>query len=340
MLGFDKFLIEMNVQDAMKVLGLDSGFSAADLKKAFRRASSANHPDKGGSTDKMQQVNRANDLLSKNVGHQKVDDSRETFNKEWRDIAVMVRNDLKKNLNIAAYTSHFKKVYGVDFVATVKLLSPSDDEIKKMATPRFRNTTSVPHYVNYKIEWATAGRDKVLELGISVYMANLFGSGGLASPGTTYQMGVSTFAYNNGRKLKITARDYDHTAKKSVFTKPETVFPAKKLVKKKPTKFKKSDMLSALKAELKAPLSGDMWYIPLKDDKFLGINRMTWNRQAIWNVDGIWVQSSKFSKKREKGIHSSFDESEATLDIFRKVARGNSQSAIKLIDSEYKKRSQ
>ncbi len=339
MLGFNNFLIEMNVQDAMKVLGLSSGFSEVELTKAFRRASSANHPDKGGSTEKQQQINQARDLLKKNVGHQTVDDSRETFNQEWRDIAVMVRNDLEKNLNINAYTAYFKKVYGVDFVATVKDLSPSDDEIKKLATPRFRNTTRVPYYVNYKIEWATAGRDKVLELGISVYMANLFGSGGLASPGTTYQMGVSTFAYNNGRKLKITARDYDHTAKKSVFSKPETVFPSKKLIKKKPTKFKKADMLSALKAELKAVSSGDTWYIPTKDDKFLAINRMTWNRQAIWNVDGIWFQSGKFSKKRETGIHSSFDESEATLDIFRKVARGDSKAAIKLIDVEYKKRS-
>lgn len=42
-----------------EALGLDSGASYADIKKAFRKLASLHHPDKNGNVEKMAQVNAA-----------------------------------------------------------------------------------------------------------------------------------------------------------------------------------------------------------------------------------------------------------------------------------------
>ena len=47
-----------------EVLGLDSNADAETIKKAFRRASMQNHPDRGGDQEEMSKVNQANDILS------------------------------------------------------------------------------------------------------------------------------------------------------------------------------------------------------------------------------------------------------------------------------------
>ena len=93
MINFNSFLLEMSIQDAMETLGVDSGYTDAQLKKAFRRAANKNHPDKGGSTEKMKLVNQANDLLKNHSGHVTIDKEREVRKRAWYDIAVRVHND-------------------------------------------------------------------------------------------------------------------------------------------------------------------------------------------------------------------------------------------------------
>lgn len=47
-----------------EVLGLDSNCSDADIKKAWRRAAVAHHPDRGGDTKMFQKCQQANEILS------------------------------------------------------------------------------------------------------------------------------------------------------------------------------------------------------------------------------------------------------------------------------------
>lgn len=339
MLGFDKFLIEMSIQDAMDTLGVENGFDAGALKTAYRRASSKAHPDKGGTDAAMQKVNQAYHLLKNNVGHTAREAEMKDRLQQWRDLAVMVRKDLVKNMDVNSYTKHFEKLFDEEFVMVIKKVYPDDEEIKRLEGLRH---SSVPHYVYFNVEWNNPDSTKVFQLDVSVGMANLMGAGGLASPGTTYQMGVSTFAYINGRKVKITKRDFTHTAKKSVFNKPETVFPKAKLIKKKQTKFKKSDMLAALSREIKAEKSQDYFFIPLKGgDKYLAIYRTTMMRKGVWNVNGLWEKKGKFSWGRIKpdnfGFYS-FMEDEDTLNVFRKIKNADPKSVEKFIKAEYQKR--
>ena len=54
----------MTYGEALATLGLPATFSAHDLKRAYRRTASINHPDRGGSTERMVLVNEAYAVLS------------------------------------------------------------------------------------------------------------------------------------------------------------------------------------------------------------------------------------------------------------------------------------
>jgi curved DNA-binding protein len=59
--------------DYYKTLGIDRNASAEDIKKAYRRLASKNHPDKGGSTEEFQRLQAAYDALSDPVKRQQHD---------------------------------------------------------------------------------------------------------------------------------------------------------------------------------------------------------------------------------------------------------------------------
>ena len=51
--------------EACSILGLPQTFSDRDLKRAYRRAAAANHPDRGGNVQRMVHVNEAYEVLSR-----------------------------------------------------------------------------------------------------------------------------------------------------------------------------------------------------------------------------------------------------------------------------------
>jgi len=54
----------MTAVNLYAALGLDSGASAEDIKKAYRKAALVNHPDRGGDKEAFQRVQIANEILS------------------------------------------------------------------------------------------------------------------------------------------------------------------------------------------------------------------------------------------------------------------------------------
>ncbi len=55
--------MQLTIAKALQILSLQSPFAMADLKKAYRTAALATHPDCGGSNAKFMQVDSAYDLL-------------------------------------------------------------------------------------------------------------------------------------------------------------------------------------------------------------------------------------------------------------------------------------
>lgn len=51
------------IEDARKLLGVTSTANSRDIREAWRRRTAIIHPDRGGSTAAMQELNAARDLL-------------------------------------------------------------------------------------------------------------------------------------------------------------------------------------------------------------------------------------------------------------------------------------
>lgn len=331
MKNFSQFLTEMNLDQSMETLGLSGTYDEKDLKTAYRRASAKAHPDKGGSTEAQQKVNAAYEFLKKNVAATKIQDDREAIWKQYREMSVLIRDDLRKNFNVEMYSKFFTEVFGEEFNGLVTSNKPQEEDMPRRGSP---------YMSSISLEWSNDERTKVFQLQVSVTLSEVFNSGGLASPGTTYPMNVSTFAYLDNRKVKITSRDYTNSSKKAVFTKPDSVFPKSKIVRKKQTKFKKSDMISALKAEIRAINANEFWFIPLKGDKFLAVTRGTMRRQAYWSIQGIWYQKSKYSWKRDESYDRpfmSFGENENTLNMFKQSKGSDPNKVLKMFKTEYQR---
>ena len=340
MKSFKRFLIEMSIIDARKVFGFKTKFTEKELKSKYRKLSSENHPDKGGSTEVMQSINVAYELLKKGTSSINSDGNEGDWHKKWNDTAVIIRDDLIKNLDIDAYTDYFEGIFKEPFKSEVVNIYPSDAEIKQMNSG-FRPQSV--HNVFYDVSFSNKDNTKVFQLGLSVYIADLMKtSKGLGASDTTYPMGVHTFAYIDSRKVKITSRDYTNTTKKNVFVKPATVFPKSKIVNKKKPAFKKASMLSALKAEIQADRSGDFYYVPTgEENKFIGINRMTMMGSALWSINGLFEKNERGRyvkiKDNDKIRFMSFTETEDFLDILRKVKTYSLKDSIKLLNTEYQK---
>ncbi|WP_196160902.1 J domain-containing protein [Reinekea sp. G2M2-21] len=332
--------MELTIHEARNVLSVTIDSTLADIKKAFRRASSLHHPDKGGNTQAMQTVTAAYELLSnaatKQAEHLERATDRAEHAKAWRELADQIRTDLEARFDIGAFTEYFSTVFGEPISLQTSEAKPHAEELEKMAM-RDRS----PHYATVSAEWSNKDRSKVLELSISVYLVDAHKTvEQLAGDGITYPMGVSTFFYKDGRKVKITKRDYDRTQKSDVLSKPETVFPKSKLVKHRKTTFKRADMDAALTAELGAQKSSNgNYYLPLAGGKLMTIYRTTMMRQGIWNTHGVWVDSGlvKRADKDYEGQYLSFMENEETLNIFRQVVGKEPQAALDYIRAEYDK---
>lgn len=61
--------------DLYKLLGISKDASEKDIKKAYRKASSKNHPDRGGSTDQQALINHAKAVLSNPEARKRYDET-------------------------------------------------------------------------------------------------------------------------------------------------------------------------------------------------------------------------------------------------------------------------
>lgn len=93
----------MKTIDAIRLLGLNDNFSFNDLKTAYRKLASKNHPDHGGSDEKMQSINHSYSVLLEE--YSTTEQSPERSEKE-----INIFNDYFKFTNecIKFYFSMFK----------------------------------------------------------------------------------------------------------------------------------------------------------------------------------------------------------------------------------------
>jgi hypothetical protein len=292
-----------DVNKAFETLGLKAG-EYDKVDSAYKQMAKKNHPDLGGSTEKMAEINNAKDAIeggprvnSKGgfAGH----NSSQAKEREEREFKMKHVTDTLKLSVIRAvqdlrdsYCEYFANIFSKEF--TSELSKVRDGYLNSFSlSARFTSDDS----------------KTIFELNISIEVDWRDIDTALSTDSIDYSAAISTFGYDNGKKQKMTQRDYRRGVLSTEIKNPESVFPKKQLQKmlnpdKSKKGFKRADAIAFFKKEMNAleADSGSM-FIPLKDDLYAGFYRTTFLGKGAWSFLGIRKKVSYSFKKEWDEAH-------------------------------------
>ena len=115
---FKKFLylLEMSYTEALKVFGIDSVADKNELKKKYRVLSMKNHPDTGGSLDKMKDITVAYDILNKgDVSRKSSKFDWEASDLKYKMAGAQIKTALLSNFQPDIFINYFQELSGLKF---------------------------------------------------------------------------------------------------------------------------------------------------------------------------------------------------------------------------------
>jgi len=335
-MNFKDILLEqtLTTDEALQLLGLDKNqeINSDVVKAAYRKAAFANHPDRGGSQEKMKMINIAYEKLKSYSKQSSTNfkDQMEAGIKRYQEVGVAIKTELLSKIKPEAFIKYFKDISGLDFFFTIKKSYPKGDERYGLYSAGFQS------------EFHTKDRNTIFTYDISVDLTDaIHNKGKLGSSEITYKMYTSAYCFHNNKKQKLTQRDWGFSDKTKILTDPEALYPKAKLNKifggssRKDSKFAKRDAITFIEKKLKGKIiySGNqVWgYIPIDKVGELQIYRTTFGKGfAGWSIFGLG---------KEKLPFKSFPESEATFLFFEKLqkeAKSTTQLAHMII-TEYER---
>ena len=350
-MDFKKILLEqtLTTEEALALLGINK-FEKIDsdsIRTAYRKAAMLNHPDKGGSADKMKMINLAYERLKGYKGNPlnpystgtrtgttyKYDaEAAKEGHRRNREMGVAIKNEILSQLKPEVFIKYLNELSGMEFFFTLKSAEPKGDEKYSL------------NYVTIKSEFHTKDHNTFFTFDVQVSLADVANAKGkLGGADTTYNMYATVYGFHNNKKQKITQRDWKSTQTKKIFTDPEEVFPKIKLKKifggetRKNSKFKKSDMIAYIERKLKGTVeySGtQVWAsIPIKDVGEVRFYRTTLGGRygvpgssfATWNYFSIRAINKQKISSQE---FFSFLENERTAKFFEELQKSKTPEEV------------
>ena len=287
----------MSGQQALDIFGIKPGQSP-DIKKLYIELSKKNHPDVGGSVEKMQDINAAYQVL-KNMKF--VDPyAKEEKEKKVKQKVLIVDKELKEVFDPKKYMDYFKKFFSGNLEYTFK-----------------ENQNTVYGSVQHTYEFFTSDRETLFHVQIyaSLWAVNFSASLGGTEEGLSFEYTTDNFILHNNRKQKLKQRTWDVKKNSRVIVKPEVLFPVKTMKDifegKKNRSFKPRDFKLALSKKLSASVSKDQAYIDIGDNLRLIFNRVVMMRLPTWSLIGVFKGYKRVGMPR----YVSMLEDETTLSL-------------------------
>jgi hypothetical protein len=257
------FKENITLKQALEVFNIDTVPSEEELKTMYKKLAIQNHPDKGGSVEKMKSINQAYDVLKVSKGGY----SSSSSNYDWNEINAKwkaINERHFENMNKMFEESYNEKTV-IDYLQqfttdplTIKTEAPDKSKIHK-------NTwTSYMFWVDATITIKNSDNTTYFVLQYSfrpVDSKGGLGSDDIDEMDVLYSVDVTTSVYHDHKKYKMGQRDYSWKRGRKALIEIDQVFPKVKMQKvfsgEKKGVFKKSDMLLGLKRELGATISDD-----------------------------------------------------------------------------------
>ena len=212
----DKYLNEMSAPEAEQLFGLTDRYTAADVKKIWRKLSLQHHPDKGGSTEMMKKVNAAYDLL-KSGGTVKKMSQQDKAAKYWekinknRDIA---KKHIEKEFDSSVYVKHLETVTGIKF----------EIDGEEIVVPKNRPL------VMLKVRFKSVEGYDTFDLDLTIHMSSLTQQLSGQGQKEEYEVTFSGNAILSGKKYKLYHNNRGYKSINSLdLSNPELVFPKSKI---------------------------------------------------------------------------------------------------------------
>lgn len=275
-----KILLEITFDRALAVLGLSKDdLTPETIKTAFRKASIKAHPDKGGSNEAMRDVIDAKEFLEKQSTSKNSLDTWKQSNERDNKLALEVLEQLKSKIDLGAFQTYFKSIYGELFTSKIIRESPK------------ATGSMYAQYISLAIEFSNSSREILflIEFSCSLSEVTKTGSLGSGSGNVSYPLGVVAYGFFNNKRLKLSQTNYTRTQNHDILTHPEIAFPKPKLEKFKTTSsakvFKKQDMTTYLSNKLGLSWDGQDARIKLPENITLVFTRGTFMKTPYWSIN-------------------------------------------------------
>jgi curved DNA-binding protein CbpA len=315
---FKKFLYlaEMSYSDALKVFGLDSVKDKDELKKLYRRLSLKNHPDQGGSEDKMKDITVAYDILAKGKESESGGSGKfdwEASNAKYKMAGAQIKTALLSNFQPDVFLQFFQELSGLKFNYEIIRTMPRENDRS-------------PSSAGFDVEFFTKDRSSVFTFKVHAQLHDIvWPKAELGIGDLSYTVYTEAHGFHLNKKQKMSKSDWKFTRDHSFFRKPEQLFPKKKMKdifsgKTSNRQFKKRDMETFLSKKLGAKLGygGGQTHvsIPLGEDYTMELWRTTFFKKGSWSFDGVYLKHKRLSSG-----HFAFGlpEEEETAKTFEKV---------------------
>ena len=321
----DDFLIEMSASDAEQLFGLTGRYTAADVKKIWRKLSLQHHPDRGGSTEMMKKVNVAYDLL-KSGGNVKKMSQQDKADKFWAEMnknkAAAIKH-IEKNFDSSVYLKHLEKVTGRKFeIMSEKLNNPKMSFTVGLKV-RFHSVEGFDVFdLTLTIQPPSGPTKQLSKQGQEEY--TVIFSGDAMLDGKDYRL-----YYNNKGYRSITSLDISN---------PEIVFPKAKIKRhmkvasKKPLKKKDVETYFRTAKRARKTTFGD-YIIDLKDEGMhIMVTRNVFLRKGSYQI-GLYKKKGKFNYDPIDSYIAFVPEGpNAFLDMLEELGKSTSKQVLKVLN--------
>ena len=154
-------------------------------------------------------------------------------------------------------------------------------------------------------EWKNSDGSSSIKLRISARWTSASGGGlGVSSdPLENINISYDTTVYHDGKRYKVSQRDFGWNKLSGQMSDPKEVFPEKAMKRiasktRSSSKFVRRDAEGFIQNQLGGKYSSDnQWSIPIDEKTSLFLLRSVFMRQAGWNLNGIY-------QKNDAGYHT------------------------------------
>lgn len=307
MKSFLDWLIEaaMTFPEALQIFGLSQApATEKELSTLYKKLAMKKHPDHGGSTREMQELNAAKDILKKNLGSDGTRSYSRNQKKSGGDyFDILKRNDemIAKSLenlflllDEKAYQEWFEQHFSKPFTIEVKRGTYSSI------------FTSIP-LPTLEMTAYSAGHAEVFIMKLTATVLNADrNASSIGGKKTTFAYYVSSEALVGGKK-QVMSRQKSWKATDSLpLTHPDTVFPSIKLRKiingnaRKGSKMARRDFATIFETRWGCETSTQKnWWLFQFDESSdnvaagLSVERVTLNRESFYTFgSGFWFKKT------------------------------------------------